>query len=122
MPIIGEIAAGEPIPIPGSEIWDMVAEEGLKLTKELTRGKQNAYALRVKGDSMIDALRKDGDIVLMECMSNAENGDTVAVWLKSQKEVTLKRLFREDDRIRLEPSNAQMQPFYTSPARLHRQQ
>ena len=115
VPIIGEIAAGEPIPVPSSETWETVASEELEVTEELTRGKQGIYALRVKGNSMIDALIKDGDIVLMEYMSNAENGDMVAVWLKAEKEATLKRLFKEADRIRLEPANAQMQPIYTKP-------
>jgi repressor LexA len=115
VPIIGEIAAGEPIPVPHSETWDTVASEELEVTEDLTRGKQRVYALRVKGNSMIDALIKDGDIVLMEYVSNAENGDMVAAWLKADKEVTLKRLFREASRIRLEPANTQMQPIYTTP-------
>jgi len=115
VPIIGEIAAGEPIPVPHSETWDTVASEELEVTEDLTRGKQRVYALRVKGTSMIDALIKDGDIVLMEYVSNAENGDMVAAWLKAEKEVTLKRLFREANRIRLEPANDQMQPIYTTP-------
>ena len=115
VPIIGEIAAGEPIPVPSSETWETVASEELEVTEELTLGKQGIYALRVKGNSMIDALIKDGDIVLMEYMSNAENGDMVAVWLKAEKEATLKRLFKEADRIRLEPANTQMQPIYTKP-------
>ncbi|MBM3118184.1 MAG: transcriptional repressor LexA [Chloroflexi bacterium] len=114
VPIIGEIAAGEPIPVPYSETWDTVASEELEITAELIRGKHGVYGLRVKGDSMIDALIKDGDIVLMEYVSNAENGDMVAAWLKAEKEVTLKRMFRENDRIRLEPANTQMQPIYTS--------
>jgi repressor LexA len=87
----------------------------LEVTEELIRGKHGVYGLRVKGDSMIDALIKDGDIVLMEYVTNAENGDMVATWLKAEKEVTLKRLFREADRIRLEPANVQMQPIFTSP-------
>lgn len=115
VPIIGEIAAGEPIPVPSSETWEATASEELEVTEELTRGKQGIYALRVKGNSMIDALIKDGDIVLMEYMSHAENGDMVAVWLKAEKEATLKRLFQEADRIRLEPANTQMQPIYTQP-------
>ena len=115
VPVIGEIAAGEPIPVPDSETWDTVASEELEVTEDLTRGKQRVYALRVKGTSMIDALIKDGDIVLMEYVSNAENGDMVAAWLKAEKEVTLKRLFREANRIRLEPANTQMQPIYTTP-------
>jgi repressor LexA len=115
VPIIGEIAAGEPIPVPDSETWDTVASEELEVTEDLTHGKQRIYALRVKGNSMIDALIKDGDIVLMEYVNNAKNGDMVAAWLKAEREVTLKRLFREANRIRLEPANTQMQPLYTTP-------
>jgi repressor LexA len=115
VPIIGEIAAGEPIPVPDSETWDTVASEELEVTEDLTRGKQRIYALRVKGNSMIDALIKDGDIVLMEYVNNAKSGDMVAAWLKAEREVTLKRLFREANRIRLEPANTQMQPIYTTP-------
>src|SRR4030043_471750 len=113
--IIGEIAAGEPIPVPHSETWETVAQEELEVTEDLTRGKQRVYALKVKGNSMIDALIKDGDIVLMEYVSSAENGDMVAAWLKAEKEVTLKRLFRETDRVRLEPANNQVQPIYSTP-------
>lgn len=115
VPIIGEISAGEPIPVPYPETWDTIASEEIEVTEALVRGRQGVYGLRVKGDSMIDALIKDGDIVLMEYVNNAENGDMVAAWLKTEKEVTLKRLFRENDRIRLEPANTQMQPIYTSP-------
>ena len=115
VPIIGEIAAGEPIPVPLSETWDTIATEEFEVTEDLTRGKQRVYALRVKGNSMIDALIKDGDIVLMEYMNNAEDGDMVAAWLKAEREVTLKRLFRETNRIRLEPANTQMHPIYTTP-------
>ena len=114
VPIIGEIAAGEPIPVPHSETWDTIATEELEVTEDLTRGKQRVYALRVKGNSMIDALIKDGDIVLMEQVNNAENGDMVAVWLKAEKEVTLKRFFTETNLIRLEPANNQMHPIYTT--------
>jgi repressor LexA len=114
IPVIGEIAAGEPIPVPQSDTWETVAPEELVITEDLTRGKQKVYALRVKGNSMIDALIKDGDIVVMEYLTSAENGDLVAVWLKAEKEVTLKRLFRETDRIRLEPANTQMNPIYST--------
>jgi repressor LexA len=115
IPVIGEIAAGEPIPVPQSDTWETVAPEELVITEDLTRGKQRVYALRVRGNSMIDALIKDGDIVLMEYVTSAENGDMVAAWLKAEKEVTLKRLFRETNRIRLEPANTQVQPIYTAP-------
>jgi repressor LexA len=115
IPVIGEIAAGEPIPVPDSDTWETVAPEELVITEDLMRGKQRVYALRVRGNSMIDALIKDGDIVLMEYVTSAENGDMVAAWLKAEKEVTLKRLFRETNRIRLEPANTHMQPIYSTP-------
>jgi repressor LexA len=115
IPVIGEIAAGEPIPVPNADAWQTIAPEELVVTEDLTRNKERVYALRVKGNSMIDALIKDGDIVVMEYVTSAENGDMVAAWLKAEKEVTLKKLFREDNRVRLEPANSQMQPIYTTP-------
>ena len=57
---------------------------------------------------MIDALINDGDIVLMQQVSTVENGETAAVWLKSEKEVTLKKVYREKERIRLQPANSQL--------------
>jgi repressor LexA len=114
VPILGHIAAGEPIPVPDSETWKNDTVEALELTEELIQGKE-VYALRVKGLSMIDALIDDGDVVLMESANTADDGDMVAVWLKDKHEVTLKRLFREQQTIRLQPSNSQMQPLYVSP-------
>ena len=115
IPIVGVIAAGEPIPVPASDTGKVLATGGLEVSEELLRGKQDVYALRVKGDSMVDALIGDGDIVLMEYVNIAENGDMVAVWLKEEQEVTLKRFFAEPNRIRLEPANKRMKPIYTSP-------
>ncbi len=116
VPIIGHIAAGEPIPIPTSDTWDMVdSTETLEMTEDITQNKEGLYALRVRGTSMIDALINDGDIVLMQHVNTADNGEMVAVWLKDEKEATLKRVYREPDRIRLEPANAQMKPIYIDP-------
>ena len=112
IPIVGVIAAGEPIPVP--DTGDDIPNERLEVSEELVRGKQDIYGLRVKGDSMLDALIGDGDIVLMDYVGNAENGDMVAVWLKEEQEVTLKRFFAEPNRIRLEPANSQMKPIYTN--------
>ena len=112
IPIVGVIAAGEPIPVP--DTGNIIPNEGLEVSEELVRGKQDIYALRVKGDSMLDALIGDGDIVLMDYGNSAENGDMVAVWLKEEQEVTLKRFFAEPNRIRLEPANSQMKPIYTT--------
>jgi repressor LexA len=114
VPLLGYIAAGEPIPVPDSDTWQKEAAEALELTEELIPGK-NVYALKVKGLSMVDALIDDGDIVLMEAAETADDGDMVAVWLKDKQEVTLKRLFREKETIRLQPSNASMKPLYVNP-------
>ncbi len=111
VPLLGSIAAGEPIPVPDPDTWRNEALETLELTDELTQGKE-VYALKVKGLSMVDALIDDGDIVLMEPANTADDGDMVAVWLKDKREVTLKRLFREQQQIRLQPANSQMGPLY----------
>jgi len=115
IPIVGTIAAGEPIPVPASDTGNVIPTERLEVSEELLRGKQDVYALRVKGDSMLDALIGDGDIVLMDYVSSAENGDMVAVWLKGEQEVTLKKFFAEPNRIRLEPANRKLKPIYTTP-------
>ncbi|MBI4186405.1 MAG: transcriptional repressor LexA [Chloroflexi bacterium] len=116
VPIIGQIAAGGPLPVPAADAWDAVASaETLEVTSELVGEKQDVYALRVKGLSMVDALINDGDIVLMQHTSVVENGEMAAVWLKVEKEATLKRVYREPGRIRLQPANSQMQPIYVAP-------
>ena len=115
VPIIGHIAAGEPIPVPTSDSWNMDESESLELTEELTRGKEGVYALEVKGTSMIDALIGDGDLVLMQQVATAENGEMVAVWLKREREATLKRFYLESGRVRLQPANEEMAPIYADP-------
>jgi repressor LexA len=119
VPIVGQIAAGEPIPVPTADTWDTVASsETLEITEELTRGKEEVYALKVKGSSMVDALINDGDIVLMEYVNAVENGEMAAIWLKDEKEVTLKKVYSEPGRIQLQPANSQMQPIYVKPDNL----
>lgn len=115
VPVIGAIAAGEPIPVPTSDTWGMEEAESLELTEELTRGKEGVYALKVKGTSMIDSLIGDGDLVLMQQAATAENGEMVAVWLKREKEATLKRFYLEPERVRLQPANEEMAPIYADP-------
>ncbi|HET8521648.1 MAG TPA: transcriptional repressor LexA [Thermomicrobiales bacterium] len=115
IPVIGQIAAGLPIPVPGdlegSELAEMIDLSG-DLVPDHGR---DLFALRVKGLSMIDALINDGDIVLLRRQETCENGETVAVWLKDQKETTLKRFYHEGDRVRLQPANSTMEPIYTAP-------
>jgi len=114
VPVIGQIAAGLPIPAP--EDMQTAEWETIDLSSSmLPSGKSEVFALRVKGLSMIDALINDGDIVVLMKQSWCDNGDTVAVWLKDEKETTLKKFYLEGNRVRLQPANATMEPIYASP-------
>lgn len=115
IPILGSIAAGQPIPVPTSERWGADSEDTVAVTEDMVRGKNNVFALRVKGTSMIEDLIDDGDIVFLEPTRAANDGEKVAVWLKDRAEVTLKRIYHEGNRVRLQPANSTMQPIYTTP-------
>jgi len=110
VPILGTIAAGSPIPVPNSDNWSNQAVDTLELPQDMV-GKKPVFALKVKGQSMIDALIDDGDIVLMEAADSAANGEMVAVWLKDREEVTLKRFFADKDIVILQPANQTMKPI-----------
>jgi len=114
LPLLGRIAAGDPIPVPG----DAVPEDHLELARGILRDEEGLYALEVQGESMIDALVNDGDVVIMKHQEVAENGDMVAVWLRDKEETTLKKFYREGNRIRLQPANPTMQPIYASPTNI----
>lgn len=113
IPVVGQIAAGLPISVPDdlqTEDWEMI-----NLSPEmLPGGGQAVFALRVKGLSMIDALINDGDIVVLKRQETCDSGDTVAVWLKDEKETTLKKFYQEGARVRLQPANSTMEPIYTA--------
>lgn len=115
VPLLGFIAAGAPIPVPAADTWESPALETVQVPDTLVGGKDKVYALKVKGESMIDALIGDGDIVLVQAGADVSPGDTVAVWLKKEKEVTLKKIYPEGGRVRLQPANSQMKPIYVSP-------
>ena len=112
VPVLGAIAAGQPIPVPASDRWQADVEDTVTVTEEMLRGRRNVFALRVKGESMIEDLIDDGDIVFLEPAATADDGEKVAVWLEDRGEVTLKRLYREGDRVRLQPANPAMPPIY----------
>lgn len=116
VPIMGTIAAGAPIEVPESlpdpQTWGDTIDLNPSFMDLRTEG---LFALRVKGHSMVDALIDDGDIVLMRHQETAENGETVAVWIESEKTTTLKRFYREVGRVRLQPANVTMQPIYADP-------
>jgi len=109
IPIVGTIAAGQPIP---TFAVDVDPDDTIEVAPEMLRNNKNVYALRVKGNSMIDALVSDGDIVLLEATSTADDGDIVAAWLRDKEEAALKKIYREGDRVRLQPKNAAMAPIY----------
>ncbi len=106
LPVMGEIAAGQPI-----EAYADAAET-LDVPASL-EAREDAYVLRVRGKSMIDALIDDGDFVIVQPQATARDGDIVVALLEDNG-VTLKRFFREKDRIRLQPANAEMEPIYAT--------
>lgn len=114
VPIIGTIAAGQPIPVPTSDTWQQIDYDAVfDATEDLTKGRDHVFALKVRGTSMIDALVNDGDIVILEQTSTCDDGDMVAAWLKKENEATLKKFYREGDRVRLQPANSTMKPIFT---------
>ena len=78
---------------------------------------EELFALRVKGDSMIDAMVNEGDIVILRQQTEARNGDMVAAWLNNDT-TTLKYFYNEGSRVRLQPANPTMEPIYVSPDQL----
>jgi len=104
--VMGEIAAGQPI-----EAYADAAET-LEVPRSM-EAREDSYVLRVRGKSMIDALIDDGDFVIVQPQATAKDGDIVVALLEDNG-VTLKRYFREKDRIRLQPANAEMEPIYAT--------
>jgi len=102
IPILGDIAAGRPI----EAVEDA---EGLDLS-ELFSAPDDTYALRVKGDSMIDDAICDGDVVIVHRNKPASDGDVVVAILPGEA-ATLKRFYREGDAVRLQPANSALQPI-----------
>ncbi len=114
IPLLGRIVAGEPIPVPSSD-FALMGDETVELTRDILGDPEGLYALQVQGDSMIDALINDGDIVVMRHQQKVENGEMAAVWLKENEEVTLKRFYDEGAQVRLQPANPTMRPIYVNP-------
>ncbi len=115
VPLLGVITAGSPLPDP--EEVDAQSAEMIEVPADLAGADKlkGIYALRVRGLSMIDALIDDGDIVLLRYQLDAENGQMVAARLLDDNAVTLKKFYREQGRIRLQPANKTMEPIYTTP-------
>jgi repressor LexA len=111
IPLVGRIFASEPVPVPSSDSPMFGADEAIEITQDLLSTKDDLFALEVKGDSMIDAMIGEGDIVVMQRRPEWSNGDMVAVWLKDKEETTLKHIYRDGDTVRLQPANPTMKPI-----------
>ncbi len=106
LPLLGHVAAGVPIEA-------VVSSETVSVPEDLV-GKRDTYALRVRGESMIDEQIRDGDVVIVEDRKTAENGETVIALLQGS-DVTLKKFYRDNGRIRLQPANDSMRPLVVDP-------
>jgi len=114
VPVIGRIVAGEPVPVPSSDFNYYDQETGIEIARSLLPPKEKTedlFALEVQGDSMIDAMVNDGDIVIMRPITQPNNGEMVAVWLADRDETTLKYFFLENGCVRLQPANPLMSPI-----------
>ncbi|VAW43020.1 SOS-response repressor and protease LexA [hydrothermal vent metagenome] len=116
VPLIGNIVAGSPIEVGNDGDFSVYDEDdAIELSSSMISGRHDdLFALRVSGDSMIDAMVNDGDIVIMRQDNIAKNGDMVAVWL-SDDTTTLKYFYHEGDKVRLQPANPTMDPIYVNP-------
>ncbi|WP_106477585.1 LexA family protein [Phytohalomonas tamaricis] len=102
VPLLGIVSAGLPMEA-------CLDNETVRIPSRMVR--RNTYALRVRGDSMIDCNIRDGDIIIIERFESAENGETAVVLINNQ-EVTLKKLYIEKSGVRLQPANESMPPIY----------
>ncbi len=103
VPLVGRVTAGQPI------LAQENIEEEILLPQGMVRGGE-VFALRVEGESMIEAGIMNGDVVVIRKQANADNGDIVVAMIED--EATVKRIFYEEDRVRLQPENSTMEPIY----------
>jgi repressor LexA len=112
VPLVGVIQCGsEPVPTPDADAL-LESENMVQIARSLVGDAVGLYALEAKGDSMIDALINDGDIVIMRRDQDIKNGDLAAVFLTDRNESTLKRVYKEGRRLKLKPENPTLKPFY----------
>lgn len=111
VPLVGRIVASEPAPVPASDFAYFGQEESIQLTSDIVEPEDDLFALQVQGDSMVEDMINDGDIVILRPHRDVRDGDMVAVWLSDREETTLKRIYREGSTIRLQPANPLMDPI-----------
>jgi repressor LexA len=115
IPVMGRIFASEPVPVPSSDFAYLDAESVVSVARDMLPAREKVdelFALEVNGDSMIDAMVNDGDIIIMKPAKDVHNGDLVAIWLHDKDETTLKYFFLEDGKVRLQPANPTMKPIF----------
>lgn len=114
VPVIGRIQAGEPLNISPTDFSlfdpESMVEVATSLLPRQERDKP-LYALEVQGDSMIDAMVNDGDIIILQPADEAHNGEMVAAWLKDEEATTLKYFYRENGTVQLKPANPHYEPI-----------
>ncbi len=118
IPLLGDIVASEPVEV-GHESFSVYDEDdAIEFSRSMldVRNTEDLFALRVSGDSMIDAMVSDGDIVVMRQQDTARDGDMVAIWLTPGDTTTLKHIYYEGERVRLQPANPTMKPIYVEPS------
>ncbi len=117
VPILGNIVAGEPIDVAHENFTIYDEDDVVELSSSmLPARKDSLFALRVDGDSMIDDMITDGDIVILTPQQTAQDGDVVAAWVEGEG-TTLKRFYLEPEIgvIRLQPRNPHMEPILVAP-------
>lgn len=117
IPILGNIAAGEPIDVSNDTFTTYDDEDVIEMSSSLLPSRRDTlFALRVDGYSMIDDMISDGDIVIIQHQETAQDGDVVAAWVEGEG-TTLKRFYLERDKgmIRLQPRNPTMDPIIVNP-------
>ncbi len=113
VPLLGVIAAGQPIGVPSMDRQSAAGQEMIDVPRDIMRKGRRLFALRVRGNSMVDAMIADSDIVVMEEADSVNNGEVAACWLESEQEVTLKKIYYEKgQKIRLQPCHPYMLPVF----------
>jgi repressor LexA len=105
----------EEVAHPSTALSDREAHDIIELTLDIVPDDQTLYAFKARGDSMLDALVNDGDIIIMQPQTQARNGELVAARLVKQGQTTFRRYYRENGHVRLEPDNGNIESIFVKP-------
>jgi repressor LexA len=117
IPLVGDIVASEPVEVGHENFGVYDEDDAIELSRSMLDEKntKDLFALRVSGNSMIDAMVNDGDIVIMRKQETARDGEMVAIWLTPDDTTTLKYFYNEGNKVRLQPANPTMDPIWVNP-------